>query len=333
MNERLARLLKLHGLFCAPADDGEGAAGGGGADGEQEEPVEPGDGGDEGKDGPAGTGEDTEGDDDDSDAEGDEVSITIGDEKSEDDADDLPDDATPEQRRSLLKDLRKKLKLSSAETKQLRRELQEVKSTTTKAATVEVGEEPTLPEFADAEQIAQFKQDWSAWSARKQQADAQQRERQQAEEQAKTAWQTTLTAYQKAGTELKVRDFSEAEDAARDVLSVMQQGIILQAFDAKVSAQMVYALGKSPKRLAELAAIKDPVKFAVAITELKAEMKVTQRKAAPAPERKLSSGAVGAGGVVDNQLERLRAAAEKSGDYTQVNAYKRQQREKQRAAG
>lgn len=330
MNERLARLLKLHGLFCAPADDGEGAGGGGGAGAEEDDA-----GPDEGGDGAAAAEEDADadGEKEDPDAEGEEVSITIGDEKSEDDADDLPDDATPEQRRSLLKDLRKKLKLSSAETKQLRRELQEVKSTTTKAATVEVGEEPTLPEFADAEQIAQFKQDWSAWSARKQQADAQQRERQQAEEQAKTAWQTTLTAYQKAGTELKVRDFSEAEDAARDVLSVMQQGIILQAFDAKVSAQMVYALGKSPKRLAELAAIKDPVKFAVAITELKAEMKVTQRKAAPAPERKLSSGAVGAGGAVDSQLERLRAAAEKSGDYTQVNAYKRQQREKQRAAG
>ena len=56
-------------------------------------------------------------------------------------------------------------------------------------------------------------------------------------------------------------------------------------------------------------------------------MKVTNRKAAPPPEKTVrGNGAVS--GTVDSQLERLRAEAEKTGNYTKVNAYKMQLRNK-----
>jgi hypothetical protein len=88
-------------------------------------------------------------------------------------------------------------------------------------------------------------------------------------------------------------------------------------------ALVIYALGKNPKKAAELAKIEDPVKFAFAVAKLEKELKVTNRKAAPAPERMVSStGRVS--GAVDSTLERLRAEAEKTGNYTKVLQYKRQ---------
>lgn len=324
MNERLARLLKLHGLYCAPADDGDGAGGGGGDGGQaDEDDADPeggeGDGADAADDGDEGEGDGADGEEDDG------VVFTLGDAKPEAEEE---EDGKPAPQ--WLKDLRK----SNREKDRRIRELEaRVASAAPAPSAIVVGEKPKLAEFADAEQIAQYEKDLEAWHDRKRQADAQQRDREQAEEQARTTWQNTLNAYKKAGAELKVKDFTEAEDAARDVLSVTQQGIILQGFEPKRAAALVYVLGKHPSKAKELADIKDPVKFTIAVADLERQVKATPRKAAPAPERKLSSGAVGAGGVVDNQLERLRAAAEKSGDYTQVNAYKRQQKEKQRAAG
>jgi hypothetical protein len=65
------------------------------------------------------------------------------------------------------------------------------------------------------------------------------------------------------------------------------------------------------------------VKFAFAVARLEKELKVTNRRAAPAPER-IVQGTGRASGTVDSTLERLRAEAEKTGNYTKVLQYKRQ---------
>lgn len=172
-----------------------------------------------------------------------------------------------------------------------------------------------------------FERDLEAWHAQKQAAEAEERSRQAAQAEANRAWQATLEGYGKAKTELKVKDFNEVEDVVKDTLSITQQGIILQG--CKNAALTVYALGKNPKKAKELAAIKDPVKFAFAIADLENKLKVTNRKSAPPPERTVrGSGPVS--GTVDSQLDRLRAEAEKTGNYTKVNAYKMQQRQKQK---
>jgi hypothetical protein len=151
-------------------------------------------------------------------------------------------------------------------------------------------------------------------------AEADQREQQK-------AWQARLDNYGKAKTELKVKDFEDAEDVSKEKLSVTQQGIILQG--AENPALVIYALGKNPKKAAELGSITDPVKFSFAVAKLETQLKVSNRKSPPPPEGTVrGTGAVS--GAVGNQLERLRAEAEKTGDLSKVMAFKRQQREAQK---
>jgi hypothetical protein len=120
-----------------------------------------------------------------------------------------------------------------------------------------------------------------------------------------------------------VRDFEDAEATAQELFDVTQQGIVVQGADNP--ALVIYALGKNPKKAQEIASIKDPVKFAFAVAKLEKELKVTNRKAAPPPERTIQ-GTGRVSGSVDSTLERLRAEALKTGDMTKVVAYKRQKR-------
>jgi hypothetical protein len=166
-----------------------------------------------------------------------------------------------------------------------------------------------------------YKQKDAVESARRQQ-------QQQAEEQQRT-WQSKLDGYAKAKTELKVRDYEDAEATVQETLNVVQQGVVLQG--AENPALVVYALGKNPKKAKELASISDPVKFAFAIAKLESQLKVTATRKPPPPERSAPAGNAPISGTTDSALDRLRAEAERTGDFTKVIRYKQQQREKQAA--
>jgi TolA-binding protein len=163
------------------------------------------------------------------------------------------------------------------------------------------------------------------WYKAKAEYDRKESERQREKDAAKGAWEAKITGYNTAKAELKARDFDDAEAVIADTLSVTQQGIILDG--AEKPALLIYALGKNPKKAAELAAITNPVAFAAAIGRLEASLKVTSRKPSAQPEQ-LVSGNASKSGSVDNQLERLRAEAERTGDLTKVMAYKRQAKRK-----
>ena len=145
--------------------------------------------------------------------------------------------------------------------------------------------------------------------------------RRQAEQEAQSQWQAKLNGYTTEKATLKARDFEDAEAVVADTLSVAQQGMILAG--AEKPALLIYALGRNPKKAAELAAIKDPVQFAFAVARLEGNLKVQQRKPSAAPEQ-IVSGNAAKSGAVDNQLDRLRAEADRTGDYSKVMAYKRQ---------
>lgn len=140
---------------------------------------------------------------------------------------------------------------------------------------------------------------------------------------ANDAWNLKLDSYGKARSELKVKDFDDAEHVVQETLSKTQQGIILQG--AENPALLVYALGKNPKKAKELASITDPVKYAFAVAKLETQLKVSQRKAPP-PEDTVVRGTGSSSGAVDSTLDRLRADAAKTGDYTKVTQYKMQRR-------
>jgi hypothetical protein len=194
------------------------------------------------------------------------------------------------------------------------------------AAPVALGAKPTLAGCEYDEE--KFDRELEAWHGKKAAIEDQKRQAERTAAQENAAWQAKLAAHAKAAAALKVRDYADVEATVQDALSPTQQGIIVNA--AKNSSLLVYALGKNPKRLAELAAIKDPVAFTWAAARLETELKTTTKtKAAPPPPERVIKGGAVAGGV-DKKLESLRAKAAQTGDLGPVQAYKRQLRDNQR---
>jgi len=189
---------------------------------------------------------------------------------------------------------------------------------------------PTLgakPKLEDLDYDAEkYETALAAWFERKRAADDHATKQKQAEETQRQAWQARLDGYAKAKASLRVRDYEEAEHAVTDALDVTQQGIIVSG--SENPALVTYAIGKDPAKLKELKAITDPVKFAFAVAKLETQLKVTPRKPASAPETIVKSN-TRTSGSVDSQLERLRADADRTGDYTQVFRYKQQLKAKQ----
>lgn len=248
------------------------------------------------------SGDDQEGDDN-------EVIVSIG------------EDAPPPDEQAHAPGWVKELRKANREKEKRIRELEAKLNQTTEKKPVALGAKPKLEDFDyDADK---FESALADWFERKRQADTEAQKLQQAEQAQKQAWQEKLEGYGKAKAELKVRDFEDAEAVAQELFNITQQGVVLQGADNP--ALVIYALGKNPKKAAELAKIEDPVKFAFAVAKLEKELKVTNRKAAPAPERMISStGRVS--GAVDSTLERLREEAARTGNMTKVIQYKAQKR-------
>jgi len=262
---------------------------------------------------PAGEAADEAGADDDADG----VVVSLGDEP--------PEEAEPENETPVIRTIRKQNRDLVREKRTLEREKRELQSrldaaSAPAAPAATVAEKPTLA-GCDYD-VDEFEAKLTAWGEAKRAADERKRQAEQADQAARGDWQKRLESYSTAKAALKVRDYEAAEDAAREVLSVVQQGVIVNG--AENPALMVYALGMNPKKLAEMEAIKDTVRFAFAVAKLETQLKVTPRKTAPAPERSVKSA--GGGVALSNQqLERLREQAHKSGDMTEYLAAKRKQ--------
>lgn len=249
--------------------------------------------------------DDEQGDDD---AIADEVVVSIGDEQ--------PAEQKPAPR--WVRELRKSQRQLERENRELKARLESTASTETKP--VQLGPKPTLDSCDyDSEK---YEAELAAWFERKRDADQKSRQLQELEEAQHREWQAKLAAYSKAKSELRVRDYDDAEDAVQSMFDVTQQGVMLEG--AENAALLVYALGKNPSEAKKLAAIKSPVKFAFALAKIEKELKVSTRtKQAPPPDKTVS-GTGRISGSVDSNLERLRAEAEKTGDMTKVIQYKRQ---------
>ncbi|VVE59474.1 hypothetical protein PIN31009_05549 [Pandoraea iniqua] len=190
-----------------------------------------------------------------------------------------------------------------------------------------LGQKPTLEQFDYDE--AKFDEALGQWYSDKAKVDAVQNEQRAAAQAREQAAVERLNGYRREATELRVKDYQDVENDVVAALTVEQQGIVLAGADRP--AAFVYALGRYPNKLKELASIKDPVRFAFAAAKLEKELKVTPRQSTKAaPEGRVTSAAgtpaVGGG---EKKLEQLRAEAEKTGDYSKVNSYKRQLKQAQ----
>jgi hypothetical protein len=239
------------------------------------------------------------------------VVVTIGEEAPP------PEDEEAERAPEWVRDLRKQYREEKRRNKELEQQLATVSGAPNRVA--ELGKKPTL-EAADYD-TDRYEKELAAWYERKRGHDEAEVAHRAEHASVQRDWQQKLEGYHSAKAELKVKDYELAEDVVQDTLSVTQQGMILQG--AENPALLVYALGKNPKRAKELASIKDPVKFAFAVAKLETQLKVTTRKAASKPEPRIS-GTGRVSGTVDSNLERLRAEAERTGNYSKVTQYKKQ---------
>lgn len=253
-----------------------------------------------------------EGDDVETEAEEEEVVISIDGEAP------APEEEEEARAPDWVRDLRKQYREEKRRAKELEQRLAQVEQRNIPAV-APLGPKPTL-EKADYD-TDRYEKELAAWYEKKRQHDEREAALKSEQQAVQKEWERKLESYQGAKAGLKVRDFEFAEDVVQDTLSVMQQGMIVQGADNP--ALVVYALGKNPKKAKEIASITDPVKFAFAVAKLETQLKISNRKAQVSPERKIS-GTARPSGAVDSTLDRLRAEAEKTGDYSKVFQYKKQ---------
>ena len=234
----------------------------------------------------------------------------------------IGEEAPPPEEHTPAPEWVKELRKTNRELQRQNRELQgRLQAAPPETKPVVIGNKPKLEDHDyDADKYEEALTDWFD---RKRQADEVNAKQEAEVMNQQKAWQAKLDGYGKAKAELRVKDFEDAEEVAQQVFSITQQGVLLQGADNP--ALVVYALGKNPAKAKELAEIKDPVKFAFAVAKLEKDLKVTNRRQAPAPER-IISGTGRSSGAVDSTLERLRADAERTGNMTKVIAYKAQKR-------
>lgn len=202
------------------------------------------------------------------------------------------------------------------------RELEEkLKTLAPVEETPKLGQKPSL-EACDYD-AAKFETELEQWHLRKQQVESAAQKAKAEEAKQQEAWNSKLENFQKAKTSLKVKDFEEAEETIQEILNQTQIAIIVDG--AKNPAELVYALGKNPKKAKELSEISNPVKFAFEIAKLETRVSVERKKSAPPPEKTVK-GAAPLSGSFDSTLERLRAEADKTGDRSKVAKYLKSQR-------
>jgi len=255
--------------------------------------------------------------------------VSIGDEQVNA-KDEEPEEEEVQKAPAWVKKTRELNRKLEKEKRDLERDLRETKRKLNESAPqkeLEIGPEPKLDDPDIDYDTEKFKKKMAVYISQEQAVNAKKAEVEQNARKEQEKWASKLASYQKAREEIKVDDFEGAESAVADLLNQTQRGIIIHG--AKDPALVVYALGKSPAKAKEIAAINDPIEFAFAIARLEAQVKV-EKKPAVNPERRVTGNA-GLSGVTDNTLERLREEASRTGDYSKVSAYKKQLREKRGA--
>lgn len=218
-----------------------------------------------------------------------------------------------------VKELRRRYREKERENAELRAKL----------GTGQPAQAPTLPakpKLADFDyDEEQFQAALDNWHAKKREVEAHEANQRAAVEAQQRRVQAINEQFEASKKALKVKDYQEAEDEAAAALDQVQQSLIKAG--ASNPALLVYALGKNPKKLQELASIKDPVKFAVAVGKLETEVKVTKRTSTKPPPESAVRGSSSSATSTSETLKRLQAEADRTGDRSKVAAYLRQQRQ------
>jgi len=219
-----------------------------------------------------------------------------------------------------VKDLRKKHRELERENRDLRAKVSAANGMENAPAILP--KKPRLDDDGIDYDQEKYEAELDAWYAKKADFDRQERENEKTEAEKQNSFNAKLESYNQAREKIRVPDFEDAEGNLINALDRTQQGIIIDACENP--ALLVYALGRNQGKLNELAAIKNPVQFAYAVSKLENTMKVTKKTAAAEVEKMPPSFGGKSVASADKNLDRLRAEAEKTGDYSKVMQYKKQ---------
>lgn len=270
----------------------------------------------------------------DSEGEPEEDSESESDSEAENTSDDEEDDGvylsfgddevekTKEDDGGLVKHLRRSLKDSTKEKRELQAklaELQRQQQSDPVKPEDQIGKKPDLEDY-DWDQDA-FAEALIQWNAKKQEIEKEIEQKREAERQEAEKWQNVLDNYKESKQRIRNDDFELVENVVLETLSQEQHALILASSDKP--ALEVYMLGKNPDDLKRLSEIKDQARFVYELAKLQATKgpKMAGKKK-PAPEKRVKGSAPRVNGK-DAKLQRLREEAQRTGDFTKVAQYKR----------
>lgn len=219
----------------------------------------------------------------------------------------------------LLNDLRKRLKDNKKKLRKATYELEQAKKTT-EQETTPLGQEPTIEGCEYDEEV--YRKRYADWYQRKYEQEQQQQQKAKQREQEELEQRRIQENYTERKKTLRVKDYADAEEEVVESLDITKQFIIMKY--AKKPELIVYALGKSPAKLAELSKL-DAYEFTKELGRLEDNLKVGKRKPKTQPEKTIQSTGT-LSGTTDRTLDKLREEAAKTGNMSKVMAYKRKKR-------
>jgi hypothetical protein len=238
------------------------------------------------------------------------------------DAPEAPESEESQQPResSTFRKLREISNAALKDKRRLERELEEIRAKLPKPEPT-LGPKPTLDQYDYDE--TKFSEAYDRWMEQKATMDDADRQKLEAQRKQQEELENFQRSYRTRAESLGVDDFQEAEAEVGTMLNQTQTGLMMRGADDP--AALVYALSKSPARLIELSRITDPVKFTVAVAKLEMNLSARKSTSRPAPEPRVSSERSStAYSASSSALEKLRDEAARTGDYSKVVAYKKQ---------
>lgn len=179
-----------------------------------------------------------------------------------------------------------------------------------------VGEKPTIESCEwDADK---FEMERDAYDDRVRAKQEQDNRLNRAREESDREWQDVTRAYAEKRRALPFRDVEAVEAVAFSELSDTQQAVIARIADNP--AKLIYALGKSPVKLAAVSKITNPLLLTKEITKLEATLTTTKGKRPPDPQPVLRGKTITTNR--DKKLEEMEKRIGPNGDRSEIIAYK-----------
>lgn len=243
--------------------------------------------------------------------ENEELSLTFDGEESEETEEEL-EKKDP----SWLKNLRKKEREQRKRIKELEKQVASKNEELPK-----IGPKPKLDDADIDYDTEKYDNALTKWFEDKKKVEEEESKREATVKSQQEAFNQKLSLYNEAKTKLPVKNFNEIEEEVTSILSIAQQSVIVKVADDP--AKLVYALGKNVKTLQKAASFNDLIDFTAFISKLETKLKTSSAKTPVTLPEKVITGSGKPASTFDKELEKLRTEAEKTGDLSKLNAYKR----------